>query len=420
MTTVPAPDPATGPIPAGFSITVETARQICALPDPDDSDQLLGPLLRRGARTIVGGQTGDGKSTLVARMLAAFVKGEEFLGWQGVGGKALVLDLEQGLRSVQRGLREAGLADCDDLDYARIPEGLSLDKNDVQKAAIERLLAANKYDVVSLDPYYKAHTGDSNDERQVDDLMRVLDLWRSRYGFALILPAHCRKPAPGAPLTFTIHDLAGSGAFVRGAEIVLGLRRLSDGYSRLYFFKDRDGDLAVGKSWGLLFDRTDGFRRDGTEGEERDLRGEVLELAADGKWRTMSEWVAAKKKGGVGASKEKVQAVLNALVLSQEVEHAVGPEGRGRGAKCWRGWNGGVVPPVLPSLFEASSGPRPGGVERVEPPYIGSTLRSTSDPAPASRGETADQTNNGHTTAIEVGADLDEDYLAELVRVTPA
>ncbi len=324
------------PAPVPFEITVRTTREVCELPPPNGADRILGPLIRRGDRTVVGGHTGEGKTTLVAWMMAAVVDQATFLDWTGAGGKALVLDLEQGLRSVQRMLWEVGLDDSDDVHYALIPEGLALDKNSAQADAIEELLQTNGYDVVVLDPYYKAHTGDSNDERQVDDLMRLLDLWRSRYGFALILPAHCRKPQPSAPGAFTIHDIFGSSAFLRGAEIVLGLRRVSDGYSRLHFFKDRDGDLPVPEAWGLIFERETGFRRDPNDGKTRDLRAELLELEALTDWRTMSEIRVKKDSGGVGADKDKIRPVLDDLVSEGLFEYQVGPPGRASNAKCWR------------------------------------------------------------------------------------
>jgi AAA domain len=258
--------------PTGFSdrrvIEVLTARELCALPDPDRSDELLGPLVVRGCRTIVGGHTGEGKTTFTAAIIAAIVKRNGFLEWDGDGRRALVLDLEQGLRTVKRVLREAGLVESDDVDYARIPDGLALDTNPDDVAAVVELLEWRPYDVVVLDPHYKAHRGESNEERVVVDFMRQLDAWRARFGFALILPVHYRKPAAGIKGPPTIHDLFGSSGLVRGAEVIVGIRRVSDGYSRLDFFKDREGELPVGKSWGLLFDRAQGFRRDPNDEEE--------------------------------------------------------------------------------------------------------------------------------------------------------
>jgi len=98
--------------------------------------------------------------------------------------------------------------------------------------------------------------------------MRRWDGWRERFDFALLLTTHPRKrPAQGA--RFTIDEFFGSGAWTRGAEVVLGLQRPRPGYSRLHFFKDRDGDLPTGEAWGLLFDRGSGYRRDPDDGKAK-------------------------------------------------------------------------------------------------------------------------------------------------------
>jgi hypothetical protein len=263
----------------GELFDVLTARELCALPDPPDSDELLGPLLMRAQRTIIGGHTGEGKTTLALQAIRALVNGEPFLEWEGSGGRVLVLDAEQGLRTVKRRLREAGLADSADVDYVRVPDGLSLDSDPRHVAAVEQALEAGNYSAVVADPLYKLHTGDSNDEREAVDLMRRFDAWRERFRFALVLPVHCRKPVPGTK--FSIHDLFGSSAYVRGAEVVLGLQRVSDGYAKLHFLKDRDGDLSIGTAWGLLFDREEGFRRDPKDGEPRETAlDKVRELLA--------------------------------------------------------------------------------------------------------------------------------------------
>ena len=197
------------------------------------------------------GHTGAGKSTLVAQMVAAVVQAGSFLDWPGAGGKALILDLEQGERSAKRMLRDAGLAESDHVDIALIADGLVLDRESEQVAAVERLLEHGGYDVVSLDPWYKAYLGNSSDEEAVKPLLLQLDAWRARYGFALVLPAHPRKPPTGLSPPLTIHDVAGSGAIVRGAEVVLAIEYVSPGYSRLRFLKDREGVLPVGEKLGL-------------------------------------------------------------------------------------------------------------------------------------------------------------------------
>jgi hypothetical protein len=263
---------------APFVLEVLNARQVCELPDPPVSEQLLGPLVVRGQRVILGGHTGEGKTTAALWLVRAVTDAAEFLDWTGAGGRALVLDAEQGLATVKRRLREVGLGDSELVDYVRVPDGLALDSDKRQVAEVERVLEAGRYSVVVADPLYKLHTGDSNAEREAVDLMRRFDRWREAFRFALVLPVHCRKPLPGTK--FSIHDLFGSSAYVRGAEVVLGLQRVGDGYSRLHFLKDRDGDLPIGDRWGLLFDRQDGYRRDPKDAGPP-TRERVAELRAE-------------------------------------------------------------------------------------------------------------------------------------------
>ena len=279
-----------------FELSVQTARALCALPDPPGSDELLGPLLVRGQRVILGGHTGEGKTTLALQILRAVVCGEQLLDWHGSGNlRALVIDAEQGLKTIKRRLREAGLADSDQVDYVRVPDGLELDSDERHVAEVERVLTVGGYALVICDPLYKLHAGDSNAEREAVDLMRRFDAWRERLRFALLLPVHCRKPVPGTK--FSIHDLFGSSAYVRGAEVVLGLQRVRDGYSKLHFLKDRDGDLPIGTAWGLLFDREHGFERDPDDGKREPTAAEqVRELLEESPWMTKEQLIESTGK----------------------------------------------------------------------------------------------------------------------------
>ncbi len=317
-----------------FALAAVTARDLCELPDPPESDELLGPLVVRGSRVVLGGHTGEGKTTLTLQIARAIVLADEFLGWTGSGGvRALVIDAEQGLKTIKRRLREAGLGESELVDYVRVPDGLELDSDERHVAEVERLLMDGDYALVCADPLYKLHTGDSNAEREAVDLMRRFDGWRERFGFALLLPVHCRKPVPG--MKFSIHDLFGSSAYVRGAEVVLGLRRVSDGYAKLHFLKDRDGDLPIGVAWSLLFDQETGFHRDPNDGVVRDLREELLELLADGEWWTPNDLRKPKDEGGVGADRDKVKSELDAMTGEGLIEFERGPEGRRKDAKCY-------------------------------------------------------------------------------------
>jgi hypothetical protein len=301
-------DRAQGSASTPFTLQVMTARDLCALPDPPTTDELLGPLVIRGQRLVLGGHTGEGKTSLVFQIVRAIVLGEQLFEWQGIGNvRALVIDAEQGLKTVKRRLREAGLDDNSQVDYARVPDGLELDRDAQHIAAVEQQLAEGGYALVAADPLYKLHTGDSNAEREAVDLMRLFDRWREQYQFALALPVHCRKPIPGTK--FTIHDLFGSSAYTRGAEVVLGLQRLRDGYSRLHFLKDRDGDLPIGAHWGLLFDRENGFQRDPEDGnKEPTTVDQVRELL-----ETEPGMTKARLETATGKSERTIQKALKTL-----------------------------------------------------------------------------------------------------------
>jgi len=155
-------------------LEVRSARELCALPEPPQDEQLLGPLLLRGQRLVLGAHTGEGKTSMALQIVCALVTGGEFLDWQGSGGRVLVLDAEQGLRTVKRRLREVGLHECDDIDYERVPDGLALDSDERHVAEVEQALERGNYTLVVADPLYRLHTGDSNDEREAVDLMRPL------------------------------------------------------------------------------------------------------------------------------------------------------------------------------------------------------------------------------------------------------
>lgn len=336
-------DNGTQPATAGFPII--TAAALCQEPDTD-GNQLLGPLVLQGGRTIIVGDTGHGKTTIAMQLIRCILDQQPFCGHQGAGGgKALIIDLEQGRKSVKRALRNSALGDRADVDLVLIPDGLSLDAREDERHELERILIQGAYTIVLLDPYYKAHRADDpNAERPIVDLMRHLDRLRADYGFALILPAHPRKPAVGenGHRKLTIHDVAGSGAVTRGAEIVLGIERLNHGYARLRYLKDREGDLPIGEALGLIYNTEHGYQRDPRDLEPPKDYPAIVANVADGQWHTAKEY---SDLCGDQAGEATVKKALITLTGRDEFEFAKGPPGRDVRAKCWR--------PKTPTLTES-------------------------------------------------------------------
>jgi len=419
--TVGAPEPEFAPeLPkVEPRLTVRTAREIMAWPEPDGEDLLLGPLVRRRTRTIIVGDTGHGKTSLAFQLGGAVLTGSEALGYTGAAvGPLLVVDLEQGLRSIKRALRDANLADRDDALYLAVPDGLALDsaKSD-DRAELETALDKHKPAVVIIDPYYKAHRGDANEERAVVDLMRYLDGLRTLYGFALILPAHPRKDqASKGVRKLTLHDVAGSGAIVRGAELVLALERLSHGYARLRVLKDRDSDLTVGEACPLIFSRRDGFRLDPKE----ERTAEELEhhvLGDTGEWRTVKEWAQQLK-----IREERARELLEHLAETEHVEFMEGPPGRSSKAKCYR-----TSPTPRAKSGEVTQLSLGSGTAPSQPP-VGGRLRGRSDGATSPESGTvvrggemyprllAEAERDGHITEAERLEEYERHKLLERAR----
>lgn len=257
-----------------FKLRPVSGRDFAArVPRVNPDDDFLGPLFRRGHRVAIGGHTGHGKTTFILQAIAAAAYGDPFLKWRGRGNvRCLVIDLEQGERSLKKRLVETGIAERNGyVQIVNIPEGLELDRKLEQRAAVESALVSGGWDVVLLDPAYQLVAEEPTEDAQAQALVRMLDGWRHRYGFCLVIPMHCRKAAQqGGRLT--ISDIHGRGMMLRNAEVVMGIERVKKGEARLHWWKDRDGDLDVPLSgyWTLSFDRKHLFQWAPEMDEERE------------------------------------------------------------------------------------------------------------------------------------------------------
>jgi hypothetical protein len=310
--------------------SVLSAPELCAM-ESQEQENFAGPLLWRGARLVIGGHTGHGKTAFVLELVKAAVRGESFIGFETPPAKlrVLMVDLEQGLRTVQRRLTLSGLGLEAGLDYLRVPDGIRLDQSPAERAELEAIIARGKYDIVVIDPLYKAHGGDSLDERAMVDLMRVLDAWREQYAFALVIPMHMRKPpsGPQGKGTLSMHDVFGSSGLIRGAEIVVGIERLEENRARLHWWKDREGDLPVGKKWVLKFSAEEGYEVM-NEGKMVSDDERILTALRDANGGGMSYTQLGTE---LHIARRTLEAHMAGLEKDAVVEARVGP----RGAKTW-------------------------------------------------------------------------------------
>lgn len=254
------------------------------------AENLLGPLVVRGKRLVIGAATGEGKSTFTWWMIKALATGGRFLDWKSDRPyRVLVVDAEQDDDDLSRLIRETRLEQSANVVIVHVPDGLSLNSSEDERVRLEVLLEQGEFDVVVLDPLYKLHTGNPNDEQEAVALMKLFDHWRTKFRFCLVLPSHMRKPDRKARMSdFTMHEIFGASAFLRGAERIIGIKLITDGTTHLHFFKGRSPGLPVRQHWVLGFDRDAGFvLRTGAPGknpETEELRRIVHEiLSAAGK-----------------------------------------------------------------------------------------------------------------------------------------
>lgn len=326
--------------PRSFWDRTLTAREFCALERPDPVP-LCGPLLYQGSRFVVAAASGDGKSTFSTQMMDAIVNGKDFLGWPGVGKvRGLIVDVEQSEYDLDDVLRRYGLDASDDVDILHIPDGAELDKNELEQGYMEYLLERGQYGVVLADPLYKLFRGDSTSEREATELMRRFDRWRmgdaeGRWGpFGLIMPMHARKPPPRT--RFTMAEIFGSTAWVRGAETVAGLQLVNHGYSQLYAWKRRGrvGDVEGvtfqrGDAIGLVFDDEQGFRRGKAQAKEKSadiVRRLIFEENLGRGWSVAMLMEAVPGRGGKGtASRSSIDRALREL--GDDITKTTGADG---------------------------------------------------------------------------------------------
>jgi hypothetical protein len=298
-----------------------SAADLYQMPD-DAGEPLLGPLVRRGERLLLGAATGEGKTTFVMQMLGAVLEKRSFLDWQGVGGRVLVIDAEQTRSDIKRQLEENGLTDSTDLEFIHVPDGLMLQKAQSEQEQLEAIIREGGFDMVVADPLYKLTLGANlNNQAEAVALMSLLDRLRSTYHFNLTIPVHCRKPPPKAP--FTINEIHGAGAWTWGAETVLGLQLINDGFSRLHFFKHRAGKssgLPVRGWWGLSYNQQIGFAKTSESSkkgsEVADTRAEIIAvLRTAGNAGASMDALA----GEVGRNRSSISRLVNDMVANGHI-----------------------------------------------------------------------------------------------------
>lgn len=206
--------------------------------EDEPHDWLVPGLLERMDRLMLTGFEGTGKSYLLAQIALCIAAGLHPFSADVVnpaGFKVLVLDCENSKPQIRRRYRRtAALVDrfrrnhgLEPVDWSKQlrlnirPDGVDLG-NPRERTRVEDAIAATAPDLVLGGPLYKMHRANLNEETAARDLVGVLDDWRARYRFTLVLEAHVGfvgETQGGRKLRPT-----GSSLFLRWPEFGYGIR----------------------------------------------------------------------------------------------------------------------------------------------------------------------------------------------------
>lgn len=191
-------------------------------------------LLRSDWRGVVVGGEGRGKSVLERQIGACAAQGVHPFKFSEIPPvRVLIIDAENpsaaiaetGSLLVKQLRRTVG--DKYDPDRLQVIHGQHLDlRRRADRIGIEGVLAQHAPELVIAGPLYQLWSRREREgyEESAEGFLRLMDSWRRRYGFALLLEHHAPQSASGTPREMRPY---GSSLLLRWPEIGIGLR--SDG-----------------------------------------------------------------------------------------------------------------------------------------------------------------------------------------------
>lgn len=213
------------------------------------------PYIPSGKITLLQGDPGDGKSTMIMNLIACLTNADFTPDGQKISTPKRVIYQcsEDGVADTIKPRLEASGADCTRVAF--IDEeliSLTLDDEKLRDAIIEF-----KANLVVIDPF-QAYLGDDVDmtnAKQIRKLMQRLNIWASTYNCAIVLIGHMTKKENSKDL----YRGLGSIDLVAAARSVLQVYRV-DGSSTARYVKHIKSSLAPrGSDIGFDIDPKNGF-----------------------------------------------------------------------------------------------------------------------------------------------------------------
>ena len=203
-----------------------TLREFLGIVEPPQQWVIPG-MIERGDRLIWTGYEGVGKSWIVRQIAVCASRGiHPFTGELFAPQRVLYIDCENPERLSRRSFRRLdrvatgkGRPDTDMLRVKHIPAGLDLSREDDAAWLCERVMA-HQPDLLTIGPFYRLHSCDTNDETAARAVVAALDSARLKSGCALITEHH---PGHGDPGNRSLRP-TGSSLLMRWPELGYGIK----------------------------------------------------------------------------------------------------------------------------------------------------------------------------------------------------
>lgn len=198
----------------------------------EDTDWLIPGLLAREERVVIVAAEGTSKTTLLRQLAVCFAGGIHPWAWQRVarGLKVLFIDAENSRAQSRRAYRWiAGRCWKPTIDPAWRSNIVHKTRNDgvnlvgKDESWFRDVADRVSPDVIILSPAYKLMRGDPKEDRDVQDLLDVIDRVRVQHKAAVVIETH----APHGQAHGRDMRPYGSSVWLRWPEIGFGLQRNS-------------------------------------------------------------------------------------------------------------------------------------------------------------------------------------------------
>lgn len=227
---------------------IRTGAELRTMSFPD-TELVEGGILHEGARLMIAGDAGIGKSYVGLQLAWEAATGEPWLGLWAVRRPLSTLLIQMEVSEPLFRKRYLRLADvCDDLDnlWMLTDETFELDQSQMAlQSTIEQLaLDGEPLDLVILDPLYLMHEGDENTVESIKPTLHIIDRMRRKYGTAFVILHHVNKRAEGAGRP-TMGLIRGSSGWAGWVDTIVYFQKRNDETLSTHLLKARNRESSL-------------------------------------------------------------------------------------------------------------------------------------------------------------------------------